>query len=56
MDNRVMMTKLNAKELLDKKYIKPISKPEPQCEYESVGDLSDDGYINCKYHGSPFKR
>ena len=40
------------KMLLDKKYLKEeIVKPNPKCEYVSEGDLLDNGFIYCKFHG-----
>ena len=57
------MTTLDEKKLLDfieKKNYHPLemsgykkAKENPECEFYSVGDLSKDGYIACKVHGSP---
>ena len=57
------MTTLDEKKLLDfieKKNYHPLEMPgykkakeNPECEFYSVGDLSKDGYIACKVHGSP---
>ena len=57
MDNATMMSTLDMEELVKTHYIKHIpDKPEPECEYESIGDLTQDGYVNCKFHGSPSKQ
>ena len=38
--------------LIKGKYLKSEpSKPETTCEYKSIGDLTKDGKIFCKYHG-----
>lgn len=57
------MTTLDEKRLLDfleKKNYHPLEMPgykkakeNPECEFYSIGDLSKDGYIACKVHGSP---
>jgi hypothetical protein len=52
MDNDVKMTSLDIPLLEKKKYIRKIDE---KCEYYSVGDLSKDGYVSCKIHGS-FKK
>ena len=53
MDNDTMMTTLDLKTLVNKHYLRDIPKgPEPDCEYYSTGDLSGDGYIACKRHGT----
>lgn len=52
MDHNTMMTTLDIKELVKDCYLKqaPVG-PEPDCEYYSIGDLSDNGVIACKRHG-----
>ena len=53
MDNSVMMTTLNIDALVKGRYLKGVPNgPEPECEYFSIGDLSKDGVIACKRHGS----
>ena len=55
MDNSVMMTTLDVEALIKGKYLRSApSGPEPDCQYYSVGNLTGDGYISCKKHGSPF--
>ena len=53
MDNEQMMTSIDFSRLIEGKYLKEIpTKPTKDCEYFSEGDLSEDGYISCKKHGS----
>ena len=54
-DAKVMMEQLDSesmKKLLKEKYLReePV-KPDISCEYKSIGDLSDDGFVFCTYHG-----
>ncbi len=57
MDHSTMMTTIDMETLVKEHYlIKELVGPEPQCEYESIGDLTQDGYINCKFHGNPMNR
>ena len=51
-DKEKMMEILDIDMLIKEKYLKPVSKPEISCEYYSVGDLSVDGEVACKEHGS----
>ncbi|MBR4328859.1 MAG: hypothetical protein IKP71_03330, partial [Candidatus Riflebacteria bacterium] len=56
MDHSTMMTTLDIDTLVNEKYLKTApSGPEPDCKYTTVGDLTDDGYISCVKHGSPFE-
>ena len=57
MDHSTMMSTLDIDTLVKEKYLhqKPIA-PDPQCKYEAVGDLTQDGYVNCKFHGNPMNR
>ena len=51
-DHTEMMTKLELGKLIKSGYIKTVPKgPESECEYMSVGNLSDNGHIECKKHG-----
>ena len=53
MDNSVMMTDLDIPTLVKEKYLKSAPKgPEPECEYYSTGDLTKDGVVGCKMHGT----
>ena len=55
MDNKQMMTSIDFSRLLEGKYLKEIpQKPTNECDYFSEGDLSEDGYISCKKHGSVY--
>ena len=56
MDVSTMMEELNPKTLdilVKEKYLKSLPNPtEPgKCEYKSIGNLTDEGIIYCKYHG-----
>ena len=56
MDVSTMMEELNPKTLdilVKGKYLKSLPNlPEPsKCEYKSLGNLTDEGFIYCKYHG-----
>ena len=56
LDARTMMEELNPKMmdiLVKEKYLKAYpTPPEPsKCEYKSIGNLTDNGIIFCKYHG-----
>ena len=55
MDSATMIEELNPETmniLIKKRYIKgELGKPEPQCEYKSVGNLTRNGIIYCPYHG-----
>lgn len=53
MDNATVMKSLDINTLVKQHYIKEVpEKPEPECEYESKGDLSEEnGIIYCKFHG-----
>ena len=53
MDHSTMMSNLDIPTLVKEGYIKgELRGPEPDCEYFSKGDLSKDGCIFCKRHGS----
>ena len=40
--------------LVKGKYLKTEpSKPETTCEYKSIGDLTEGGFVFCTYHGDP---
>ena len=52
MDKEKMMEVLDIDTLIKEKYVKPITKPETSCEYYAIGDLSVDGEVACKEHGS----
>lgn len=61
MDHEKMLTQLSEADaqeggiLLKNQYLRePINKPEPECSYYSEGDLSKNGKISCKKHGSVF--
>ena len=50
-----MMRKLEISPLVSMHYLKDYpSKPEPQCNYESSGDLTENGYVYCTFHGDTF--
>ena len=47
-----MMRKLELSHLVSGNYLKDYpSKPEPQCNYETSGDLTETGYVYCTFHG-----
>jgi tetratricopeptide (TPR) repeat protein len=47
------MTSLDISTLVKEKYLKSSpSKPDPDCNYYSTGDLTKNGQIRCKIHGS----
>ena len=52
MDSSIMMENLDIENLKKGKYLKeePV-KPEVSCEYKNFGNLADDGFVFCKYHG-----
>lgn len=53
LDNAVMMTELDMQKLVDGGYMRCIpTKPDPNCSYYSEGNLTIDGKIKCKLHGS----
>ena len=53
MDNNTPMTSLDISVLLKGNYLKDNSeKLTKECDYYSEGDLSKDGYICCRKHGS----
>ena len=53
MDHSTMMSTLDIPTLVKEGYLKAApSKPEPDCDYFSKGDLATDGCIFCKKHGS----
>ncbi len=56
MDQSVMMTtSIDFSVLSEKGYLRtPLEKVAPDCEYFVVGDLSGNGYISCRKHGSSF--
>ena len=57
MDHSTMMSNLDIPTLVKEHYLKSEpGKPEPECEYYNVGDLTGEGYIACKKHGSPFQQ
>ena len=51
MDSEVKMDNLDINLLIKGKYLMQPTKPESSCEYSNIGDLSDDGFVFCKYHG-----
>ena len=55
MDSKISMKHLDndsMKELIKGKYLKEEpEKPETSCEYKNFGNLADDGFVFCKYHG-----
>lgn len=52
-DKDQKMTSLDFPSLLEGKYLKELPrKPRNECEYYSEGDLTQNGYIGCKKHGS----
>ena len=51
MDSKVKMDNLDINLLIKGKYLMQPTKPESSCEYSNIGDLSDDGFVFCKYHG-----
>lgn len=52
LDHIEMMTKLELDKLIESGYLKTVPKgPESECEYISVGDLSENGHLECKKHG-----
>ena len=55
MDNSEMINTMNdgfIGNLVSAKYLKSApAKPETNCVYSSVGDLTDSGYIICTRHG-----
>ncbi len=56
MDSSTMIEELNSHTmhlLIDGKYLKEIPRGyDNHCEYASQGNLTEDGEIYCKYHGS----
>ncbi len=56
MDHATMMSNLDIPTLTKEGYIKgEMRGPEPDCEYFSKGDLSKDGCVFCKKHGTAFR-
>jgi hypothetical protein len=56
LDNNPPMTSLDISVLLRDHYLKNYTqKSTVECDYYSEGDLSKDGYIYCKKHGSIIK-
>ena len=50
--NKTKMTSLELKVLTDKNaYMSSIVPPTEKCEYATEGDLTNGGYVYCKYHG-----
>ncbi len=50
------MTTLNINKLINEGYLGQYQiNNDSQCEYESIGDLTKDGLINCKIHGNPWQ-
>lgn len=46
------MSSLNINKLVEGGYLSSNPKgPESECEYISVGDLSENGHLECKKHG-----
>ena len=53
MDHNTMMHTLDIDALVKGGYLKSApTSPEPDCEYYSEGDLTEDGVICCKRHGN----
>lgn len=53
LDNDTMMSTLDINALVKGGYLKQApTHPEPDCEYYSEGDLTKDGVICCKRHGT----
>ncbi len=52
MDNSEIMTYPDIPLLVKKHYLKEEDVLNNKCEYYAVGDISKDGYISCKTHGS----
>ena len=56
MDHSTMMHTLDIETLVKEKYLKTApSGPDPDCNYITVGDLLEGGYVACEKHGTPFK-
>ena len=54
MDSASMTSTLNIPELMKCKYLKmEIKGTEPDCHYDSCGDLSKDGFVFCTHHLIP---
>ena len=55
MDNKTMIQELTEETMTTalKGYLKPLGKPDSNCDYKSKGDLSNDGIVYCVYHGDP---
>ena len=52
MDNDTMMKELNIDDLIKGHYLKEKPyHPETSCKYENKGELDDDGFVFCTYHG-----
>ena len=56
MDNTTMMDSPDIPLLVKKHYLKEEDVLNNNCEYYAVGDISKNGYISCKTHGSYQKR
>lgn len=53
MDHATMMSTLDMDVLVKERYLRsPIKGPDPECEYYTEGDLTQDGIIACKKHGA----
>ncbi len=51
-NNKTKMTSLDLKVLKNKNaYMSPIDLPTEKCEYATEGDVTNGGYVYCKYHG-----
>lgn len=55
MDNNVMMSVLDIRKLIDSSYFsKELSFPSYSCYYTNLGDLTNDGFVCCAEHFSPY--
>lgn len=53
-DNSNMITTYNediANILIEKKYLKDFRLPRKECKYLNCGDLTQDGFLYCEFHG-----
>ena len=52
LDNETMMESLEIDKLVKGKYLRDVPQgPEPDCEYYSDGNLTNDGEVACRRHG-----
>ena len=51
MDVSEMMVNIDLKTLINNKYLKEEAIDGLKCKFKNTGDLSQDGFVYCEYHG-----